>query len=720
MSVTDELCPRHNSYCQKKFSSFLPAFKTIVRCRRDFDSTDINNDDLYLSVYAEIVGWYYMKGKNLAKRQEMHWDTFFNFYRDYYTSASEIPIKPMTNHRNVQTSTITLPKPSIRPMVRILTEKYIQQWITGFTLDNVEKGSLQEAALKRISWDSIIYDLIGNYPQVVYTTDNFSPAAEIRVYKDFFVDGALRGNSYNYLRPVIPGALRMLERSLDCDDRVGTMQFRYSPKRMVDFLKMGTSGGIIESLCKSEIKGETKYVIKNSGAKIFQLECGVRDFHRTMIRLAKGDKTADFKPINITKVKAEFKLLYEKKFVDLHKAALKKRIFFICNVKQIALSSFLFLDRMYFERGDTITIGIKWWHGGAYEFAKLMNYNNPNIFWADGDIESLDKRIKDWQLYLYIAAGTRYYNWDVMNREQKKLLKLLINRLMYHISNKIVLHVGQFWRFMRGVMYSGGKETSHGDSWIMAFVFYLYVNDVARRLPQIAHLIKESLELGYIWISVYGDDHVWCAPKQLRFAINVRGFAEFLRNYLDMNLRDYKEYDHFLSRPDGFGGLAYEGPKFLKLFFIEGTDSLLPPVLPYRPMFEPMLKMFLDVEGEVENYVLKAIGFAYGTYGTNPFHYELIKTMYDTLLLGEVRSPYQMYLSAIANPSNTLSINKLIRRCGMTAEQVFDHFPTMDSLRKRHIYDAQYCKYGNRGDWLWSLQQDLGLVGISSNIPYNY
>jgi len=128
--------------------------------------------------------------------------------------------------------------------------------------------------------------------------------------------------------------------------------------------------------------------------------------------------------------------------------------------------------RMNFERGKVIKIGFSPYYGGMYELAVQMNYDNEDIFWVDGDIEGLDKQIKDYILYLYIAAMSRYYNWSGMNHSQTKVITKLLKMLMYHISNKVVLHVGTFWRFMRGIMYSGGKETSHGDSWVMAFCFF--------------------------------------------------------------------------------------------------------------------------------------------------------------------------------------------------------------------------------------------------------
>jgi hypothetical protein len=365
---------------------------------------------------------------------------------------------------------------------------------------------------------------------------------------------------------------------------------------------------------------------------------------------------------------------------------------------------------MFFERGNMIRIGMKFWHGGSWELAKYLNYDNPGIFWCDGDIESLDKCVKDWQLYLYIAAGKRYFNWENMNRPQKKMLTRLIRLLMYHISNKVVLEIGTFWRFIRGVMYSGGKETSHGDSWIMALVFFLYINDVCSQYPNMAPVIMEQVNLLYIVIVVYGDDHIWSCPKFLRHIINVQSFARFLKEVCDMNLRDYKEYDEFLSIPDKYGDLIYKGPKFLKRYFIASNEFGLPPVLPYKPMNEAMLKMFFSESGVKEDYILKAIGAAYDSMGTNKVFYNMVREFYSTMIRGDPRTPAQMYADASSRRDLNLKINKWIYLHGMTPSQLFDHFPSMKELMRRHVYDENYVKYGDRADYLFGLNDIAGIV----------
>jgi len=394
---------------------------------------------------------------------------------------------------------------------------------------------------------------------------------------------------------------------------------------------------------------------------------------------------------------------------------LKSREFFIPSTEHCYLSKLLFSERMQWERNNVIRIGMKPDHGGMYELALFLNYKSDEIFWFDGDIEGLDKKIKDWQLYLYIATGTRYFNFKKMNQSQKKFIRDLVKKLMYHISTKVVLCAGTFWRIMKGLMYSGGTETSHGDSWVMLLAFCLYITHTMTVHYTLADVIMLMVKQRYLGIVVYGDDHIICCPKFLRSIINVNSFATFLAEYMDMILRDFKEYDVFLSVPDYHtGGLRYAGPKFLKKFFIKNTINTvdLAPVLPYVPLMEPMVKLFCDSEAYPEKYILKSISAAWHTYGTNYFHYELILHFYEYMMMGRVRTPYQMYLDAVNSVDGRLTINKMIRRCAMTAEQLFNHFPTMKELLGRHVYEKNKCAYGNKGDWLFALQVEMDGINI--------
>jgi len=236
---------------------------------------------------------------------------------------------------------------------------------------------------------------------------------------------------------------------------------------------------------------------------------------------------------------------------------------------------------------------MKWWHGGAQLIYDFLNGSLPDMFWVDGDITGLDKHIQDWMLLLYCANAQPYFKWDSMSVEDKKFLKKLLIFWASNVCCKLVCHVGGFWRYMMGQMYSGGKETSHGDSWIMAFLFYCFCEHLKKAHPSRAMLIDRFLSLMIIAIVVYGDDHIWCAPKILIDIMNHKTWRDFLHDFCGMELRDANIYFSLLSVPDRFGRLKIRGPRFLKRHLISnGDDSIAVKILPYKEIDEIMLKSF--------------------------------------------------------------------------------------------------------------------------------
>jgi len=125
-----------------------------------------------------------------------------------------------------------------------------------------------------------------------------------------------------------------------------------------------------------------------------------------------------------------------------------------------------------------------------------------------------------------------------------------------------------------------------------------------------------------------------------------------------------------------------------------------------------MLRLFSDSEGYYEIFPVKAIGMVWDTMGTNPYHYELIKEFYDRLMYGTLRTPYEMYQQAITGVDGRLKINKMVRRVGLSPEQMFGSFPTLDTLQERHKYDKQQNAFGGKGDWMYSMRMDFGLIAF--------
>jgi len=349
---------------------------------------------------------------------------------------------------------------------------------------------------------------------------------------------------------------------------------------------------------------------------------------------------------------------------------------------------------MLIERGAMIAIGCTAWHGGWYQIAKYMGYDNPDLFWVDGDITALDKHITDWQLYLYLAAGARYYNWAKMNGSQRRLLKRLYLLLLYHVTNKITLQPGTIWRLIRGVMYSGGKETSHGDSWIMGLIFFLYVEYIRLTYPHAAPFIHRCVINGFIAIIIYGDDHIWCAPKVLRGMMGANSFASFLKEFLGMELRDYREYDSFLSVVNhNTGQMIYAGPRFLKRHFIKNfLGPECAPVLPFKPYIESLVRLCAVTEEEgVLGAILKAVGQMWDTTGTNLVAYEACKSVYDYVSTLSPKTPLEIYKDWLNDREKYPYIRGIIKKTKMTPEELFETFPTLELLQSRHQWDPVKC-----------------------------
>jgi hypothetical protein len=429
--------------------------------------------------------------------------------------------------------------------------------------------------------------------------------------------------------------------------------------------------------------------MRNGGTKALLYEASVREVHRVFYDLANWVLPV-YQPLNVNKIKEEARLLHMKPVEEIYKSMYRAREFYIPAVSLALIAELLHKERMKFERGAMITIGISGWWGGWYQLAKLLHYDNPLLFWADGDVKALDKHIPDFMLYVYLSAGARYWAWDSFNSHQRVFLKRIYLLLQYHMVNKITLQPGELWRLIIGVMYSGGPETSHGDSWIMAALFFSYIEYVILQHPDHEAYIRACMIARFIYIIIYGDDHVWCCPLSLRHIINVRGLADFLLSIWKMELRDYKEYDHLLSEVDlATGVFRYKGPRFLKRYFIKSPFEGSAPVVPYKETLEPMLRMCIVSNREgIPGLILKTIGLAWDAMGTNPIIHEAARSAYEFAVANCDETPLQIFnrLSASTCPTHRKLVKNMLRKVHMHESEMFDSFPSIHLLQSRHRF----------------------------------
>jgi len=252
--------------------------------------------------------------------------------------------------------------------------------------------------------------------------------------------------------------------------------------------------------------------------------------------------------------------------------------------------------------------------------------------------------------------------------------------------NKITLMPGDIWRLIIGVMYSGGPETSHGDSWVMALMFYTYMVHVTTQYPQYSTFIYMMLERELIRIIIYGDDHVWCCPTILHDVINVKGFAKFLKEYWRMELRDYKEYSSFISEVDlSTGTFIKRGPKFLKRYFIESFIPGAAPILPFKEPIETLLRMCtVSEEDGYPGLLLKSIGQAWDTMGTNLVAYESAKLVFELATSHCVETPRQIVERLQLSGDHRKLVKNMYRKFHLSREEMMS-FPSIEALQSRHV-----------------------------------
>jgi len=225
----------------------------------------------------------------------------------------------------------------------------------------------------------------------------------------------------------------------------------------------------------------------------------------------------------------------------------------------------------------------------------------------------------------------------------------------------------------------------------------MYVEHIRQTHPTDAPFIKQCLVMRFIAIIIYGDDHVWSAPKSLRHILNAASFARFLKEFLGMELRDFREYDSFLSVVDhSTGQMRYRGPKFLKRYWVSSGDFDIPgaaPVLPYKYYLEPIVRCCTVTEEEdYFGLMLKCIGQAWDTLGTNEIAYRAIEAIYEwasTKTGG--KTPRQLYEEWRVDPTKAKFLASLAKKSTMKEAEFFESFPPFEFLQSRHEFIPDLC-----------------------------
>jgi len=390
----------------------------------------------------------------------------------------------------------------------------------------------------------------------------------------------------------------------------------------------------------------------------------------------------------------------------------KLRPFYILSVFQYLMAAMCLMFRQLVERGRVIKIGINFWFGGATALAMSVGFDDPNVIFEDGDFKHLDSTIHMILLMLYVTQASVYFNWNGMTDTNAKLLRCFFRVCAERLSIKVTHMFSTIWRVIYGGMPSGAFETSHGDSWIVAFLYFLYVRQVMERYPERVSQLRELYRLFRCGIIVYGDDHVLFTHRDVHDIINETGFARFVAVFWGMKIRDIHRAK-FLTVPHNYSGeISVPGIVFLKRYFVsresvftpsEIRDHKISPVLPYRPIGALIVKLAYgkaDTKSVVE-YIVSSIGMAYDTQGTNRVAYDFCKHVYKHLsraVYGNIHQILQEFMNRIMREGKDAYITRLMRTAHISENDIVKGFPKWSDLISRHKYSKDAVRFGGYKD----------------------
>lgn len=532
---------------------------------------------------------------------------------------------------------------------------------------------------------------------IVHTMEDVSADKMGDLFAEFSQNNTESREHFDELKKLLPRAMMILESMLRVQQHYGTVSFRYCPEMLKKYVtNMQASAGVRPGPVKQEELCGLPVNMTTTGKKFHQFPYYAAEFHEMMRDLWEAEDIYDWYKGDrdeycIIRLKNEFKVKWladipenemEQTLAKLRKTC---REFFIPNMLQQFLSRTIMTPKQLFERGDVIRIGQKWKHGGAQRFAERHHAGSKRHVWYTGDVRKLDKNIRDWLLSLYIVSGRKYFRDEDVKTEQ--FLDRLFVMLAERINVKLTCHITGIWTLMKGVMYSGGFETSHGDSWCLALVFCLYFASVMAEHPGVASDIVYCIVYWEIVLALYGDDHLLTVPRKLSAYINELGFAAFAKKMMGMEIREIEQLDDFFSTVDSGGELVKKGVVFLKRYFVvmPRVSPQYPYIYPFKPTHETVLKLVCNKENDPRVYPLQAIGQAYDTYGTNPVAYEMVRIFYEEWM--SCLNFDQESITMMVDALDCQTRNRLWRKCGLNWRTSTLCFPRLEHLQQLHKID---------------------------------
>jgi len=372
---------------------------------------------------------------------------------------------------------------------------------------------------------------------------------------------------------------------------------------------------------------------------------------------------------------------------------LKCREFFIPHATVIVIERVMCLFRHYINRGDVIRVGMPWFFGGAYKLYIYLN-NCPGMTFDEGDFAKIDKTIKAILLALHVGSGYMYLDLDSMTVDDARIYRIALKILAKIRIVKVTRLEGNQWVVMTGVMPSGSFETSDGDSWIVVLLVCCWVEHLRETNPVACQLVDRYFFDEYRLVC-YGDDHVMGFGVHLRAIMSEYGFAQYVLEFWDMEIKDAKVGQPLLTRVEN-DAVVESGITFLKRRLI-AKPSHMPencaPVVAWKPAWYHFVRIPYSAEGRISwsRVVCSIIGHAWDCQGTNLHAYNELAFLYNDVVSHLDLSSAGIRQMVEKEFADQKVKTKMLMKLGLKPESFFQ-FPTMSQL-------AMYNEYSDKSEY---------------------
>jgi len=335
-------------------------------------------------------------------------------------------------------------------------------------------------------------------------------------------------------------------------------------------------------------------------------------------------------------------------------------------------------------------------------FTEHFKYRHKNMRWVGFDLKAYDTSIGQLFLEVYAAMTASYYKFR--NAQDKQLFIALLKEIITRLAAKTTCMLSGIWRVIFGVMASGSIETSHGDSWILCFVYhcfyvYLMLSDMEFRAA-----VADIIARGELPMGIYGDDNLKGFNKRLKKWFTYERISKFFKDWANFEIRDFKIMKRFLTVPNFQGNIKEEGVVFLQKYIIETPQQYLGPgaplVVQWRPAITSIRKFGKGGSGDKRSdldYLLSNRAMVFDN-PCNPVIWEF-SANFEIFISKRTKATPETLREVLTSRQG--SVFKALKKNHLYEQDLVDRFPTVARVKQLLVVDREKYNASLYAD-IWS------------------